>query len=111
MYLYGKNKHFQARYKLDGNVQCVTFGAPLFGDEELSTFLENDNGPLSNILSKIQNFVCSEDPVPKLLSYTQSLASFSSSLDYQISLLVNTFGTTQEGASYHRSDKTFVILL
>jgi hypothetical protein len=88
----------------------VTFGAPLFGDEELSTYLENDSGTLSNIASKIRNFVCSEDPVPKLLSYTQSLASFSSSLDHQISLIVNTFGATQEGASYHRSDKSFSYL-
>ena len=89
---------------MDGGVQCVTFGAPLFGDEELCKYLENETGTLSNILSKMRNYVSSDDPVPKLLSYTQTLSSFSGSLDHQISLLVNTFGATQEGAAYHRFD-------
>ena len=87
---------------MKGKVSCVTFGAPLFGDEELGKYLENEKSALNNIASRMYNFVCSEDPIPKLLSYTQSLSSFSSSLDQQISLLVNTFGTTHEGTSYHR---------
>ena len=57
----------------------------------------------------MRNYVCSEDPIPKLLSYTQSLSSFSSNLDRQITLLSNTFSASQEGASYHRyvDEKSF----
>ena len=80
----------------------MTFGAPLFGDEELCKYLETDANVLRNVASRIRNFVCTDDPVPKLLSYTQSLSSFSNSLDHQITLLVNTFGTTEEGTAYHR---------
>ena len=80
----------------------MTFGAPLFGDEELAHYLDTEANTLKNISSRMRNYVCSEDPIPKLLSYTQSLSSFSSNLDRQITLLSNTFSTSQEGASFHR---------
>ena len=80
----------------------MTFGAPLFGDEELAHYLDTETNTLKNISSRMRNYVCSEDPIPKLLSYTQSLSSFSSNLDRQITLLSNTFSASQEGASFHR---------
>ena len=80
----------------------MTFGAPLFGDEELAHYLDTETNTLKNISSRMRNYVCSEDPIPKLLSYTQSLSSFSTNLDRQITLLSNTFSASQEGASYHR---------
>ena len=78
------------------------FGSPLFGDEELANYLDTEKNTLKNISSRMRNYVCSEDPIPKLLSYTQSLSSFSSGLDRQIALLVNKFGASQEGTSFHR---------
>ena len=80
----------------------MTFGAPLFGDEELANYLDTETNTLKNISSRMRNYVCSEDPIPKLLSYTQSLSSFSSSIERQITLLANTFGASQEGATFHR---------
>ena len=85
----------------------MTFGAPLFGDEELSNYLDTEKNVLKNLPSRMRNYVCSEDPIPKLLSYTQSLSSFSSSLDRQIALLTNGIGISQEGMSYHRYVKIF----
>ena len=90
------------RNKLNGDVHCVTFGAPLFGNEELSNYLDTEKNALNNLPSRMRNYVCSEDPIPKLLSYTQSLSSFSSSLDRQIALITNGIGISQEGTSYHR---------
>ena len=87
----------------------MTFGAPLFGDEELSNYLDSEKKILNNLPSRMRNYVCSEDPIPKLLSYTQSLSSFSSSLDRQIALLTNGIGLAQEGTSYHRYVKLFHI--
>ena len=81
----------RARYKLEGSVKCVTFGAPFFGDAELQRSIDCKN---------IHHFVCNNDPVPKLLAYTQSVSSFVNGLDTKIAALSHF--TTGEGMSYHK---------
>ena len=83
----------KARYKLKGSVKCITFGAPLFGDEQLRKSTDCRN---------MYHFVCNNDPVPNLLSYTQSISSYAICLDAQIASL--THSLTGEGESYHQKN-------
>ena len=83
----------KARYKLSGSVKCITFGAPLFGDEQLRKSIDCQN---------MYHFVCNNDPVPNLLSYTQTISSCVLGLDAQIASLPHSL--TGEGASYHQKN-------
>lgn len=83
----------KARYKLSGDVKCVTFGAPLFGDSILQKAVDSNN---------MHHFVCYNDPVPYLLNYSQTISSVIKVIDNQISSLANKF-STQEGQSYHKN--------
>ena len=84
----------KARYKLKGSVKCITFGAPLFGDEQLRKSINCRN---------MHHFVSNNDPIPNLLSYAQSISSFVLGLDAQIAALTHHFSTA-EGASYHQQN-------
>ena len=46
----------------------LTFGSPLFGDRDLQKYVAEQMSP------NIHNFVCINDPVPKILRYTQSVS-------------------------------------
>ena len=59
----GLKRLFQER-----SVKCITFGAPLFGDRDLQKYVAEQMSP------NIHHFVCINDPVPKLLRYTQSVS-------------------------------------
>lgn len=53
----------RTRLRIGGNVKCVTFGAPLFGDKVLQN---------SSYHKNMHHFVCNNDPVPYLLNYAQT---------------------------------------
>ena len=80
----------KARYKLKGSVKCITFGAPLFGDEEVMKSID---------CRDMHHFVCNNDPIPNILSYAQSISSLVLGLDTQIASLTHHF-STGEWASY-----------
>ena len=50
------------------SVKCITFGAPLIGDRDVQKYVAGQMSPC------IHHFVCINDPVPKLLRYTQSVS-------------------------------------
>ena len=50
------------------SVTCITFGAPLIGDRDLQKFVAEQMSP------NIHNFVYINDPVPKIIGYTQSVS-------------------------------------
>ena len=50
------------------SVKCITFGAALIGDRDVQKYVAGQMSPCIN------HFVCINDPVPKLLRYTQSVS-------------------------------------
>jgi hypothetical protein len=61
------------------NVHCITFGAPLFGDEAARQFLSE-----KDIAACMFHFVGERDPVPSLLSFAQTVSAVKHRLDTQI---------------------------
>ena len=59
----GLKRLFQER-----SVKCITFGSPLFGDRDLQKYVAEQMSP------NMHHFVCINDPVPKILRYTQSVS-------------------------------------
>ena len=64
-------------------VLCVTFGAPLFGDEAARLFLSE-----KQVAESMFHFVAERDPVPSLLSFAQSVSAVKHRLDTQIRLAI-----------------------
>ena len=60
-------------------VICLTFGAPLFGDEAARLFLSE-----KQVAASMFHFVAENDPVPSLLSFAQSVSAVKHRLDNQI---------------------------
>ena len=60
------------------SVRCITFGAPLFGNKELQNFVAEKMSPY------LHNFIFTNDPIPKLLQYTQSISPIVEDLDSSI---------------------------
>ena len=58
---------------------CVTFGAPLFGDEAARQFLSEQQ-----VAETFYHFVCKGDPVPSLLSLAQSATAVKHRMDDKI---------------------------
>ena len=50
------------------SLKCITFGAPLIGDRDIQKYVAEQ------MSTCIHNFVCINDPVPKLLRCTQSVS-------------------------------------
>ncbi|XP_075241655.1 uncharacterized protein LOC142336627 [Convolutriloba macropyga] len=76
-----KNQHISS-------VINITFGAPLFGDDSVRNFLIE-----KNIDSCFYHIVAENDPVPSLLSFTQSISAMKHQVDKQVSQLVSTVST------------------
>ena len=72
----------------------ITFGSPLFGDEEARKYLEE-----KKFSEKMFHFVAAQDPVPSLLSLAQSVSALRYQIDGQIRALVGTVQTIG-GQSY-----------
>ena len=81
----------------------ITFGSPLFGDEEVRKFLEE-----KKFSEKMFHFVANQDPVPSLLSLAQSVSAVRYQIDNQIRGLV---GTVQQlgGQSFLEEKKNSLI--
>ena len=70
----GLKHRFQKRL-----VKCITFGAPPVGDQNLQQFVAQQMSPY------IYNFVNINDPVPKLLMYTQFASAWLQSVEVTVS--------------------------
>ena len=66
-------------FSRDSGVLCITFGAPLFGDEPARRFLTE-----SQFAASMFHFVAERDPVPSLLSFAQSVSAAKFQLDNKI---------------------------
>ncbi len=92
-------KKRKAGFGADRAVTCVTFGAPLVGDEDLRAFCD-EHGISKNLF----HFVSDGDPVPRVLSYAQCLSALSCQIDNQVRSLLSTF-STREGATFYEDKK------
>ena len=81
----------------------ITFGSPLFGDEEVRKFLEE-----KKFSEKMFHFVANQDPVPSLLSLAQSVSAIRYQIDNQIRGLVGTVQTLG-GQSFLEEKKNSLI--
>ena len=81
----------------------ITFGSPLFGDEDVRRYLQE-----RKFSEKMFHFVAEKDPVPSLLSLAQSVSAVRSRLDSQIRGLVGTVHTLG-GQSYLEEKKNSLI--
>ena len=63
------------------SIKCITFGAPLFGNKESQNFVAEQMSP------NLHNFIFTNDPVPKLLQYTQSISPVVEDLDSSIAAM------------------------
>ena len=70
----GLKHRFQKRL-----VKCITFGAPPAGDQNLQQFVAQQMSPY------IYNFVNINDPVPKLLMYTQFASAWLQNVEVTVS--------------------------
>ena len=81
----------------------ITFGCPLFGDEEMRRYLQE-----RKFSSVMFHFVAEQDPVPSLLSLAQSVSAVRHQIDSQIRGLVGTV-TTLGGQAYLEEKKNSLI--
>ena len=82
-------KHFLQK----GAVKCITFGAPLIGDEDLQHFISDQ------MSSHFHHFVCIKDPVPQLLRYTQSVKPKLQYIDNRLSTVKHTMQFLEDTSS------------
>ena len=79
------------------SIKCITFGAPLFGNKELQKFVAEEMSP------NLHNFILTNDPVPKLLQYTQSISPIIEGLDSSIAAMEYNMQGTESHSFFEES--------
>ena len=79
------------------SIKCITFGAPLFGNKELQKFVAEEMSP------NLHNFILTNDPVPKLLKYTQSISPIIEGLDSSIAAMEYNMQGTESHSFFEES--------
>lgn len=80
-------------------VKCITFGAPMVGDGVFKQFCQTND-----LDRHIYNFVYDQDPIPRILSYSQLLSAMSAQLDNEIRKL-SASCSTQEAENYFKEKR------